>query len=319
MTERGFRRFAVANLLYNLGVIAWGAYVRATGSGAGCGAHWPLCNGVVVPRDPTVTTLIEYSHRLTSGLALIGVVLLVFFARRIYAKGEPTRFGAHLSLGLMLVEALLGAGLVLLGLVEDNDSVARAVAMVLHLVNTLLLVGALTLTIFWASGGGKLRLRDQGALGAMSLLGIAAMLLLGASGAIAALGDTLFPATTLREGFAQDISSTAHFLLRLRVLHPILAMGTGAWLLVVAGVAAALRPVRGVRVAGLVLIGLFVIQLAAGLVNLVLLAPIWLQLVHLLLADLVWIALVWLSASTLSAPIPRHVATEEEEAPALSA
>ncbi|AKU92526.1 COX15/CtaA family protein [Vulgatibacter incomptus] len=314
MKEIGFRRLAWANLAYNLGVIAWGAYVRATGSGAGCGEHWPLCNGVPIPRAPAMATLIEFTHRLTSGVALLLVILIALAARRIHPRGHPARLGAALSLGTMILEALLGAGLVLLGLVEDNDSVARAIAMSLHLLNTLLLLGALTLTAWWASGGPRFRLRGQGVLGWTVLAGLAAMMVLGASGAVTALGDTLYPAGSLREGMIQDFSPTAHFLVRLRVLHPLLALGTGGLLLFVSVTAAIARPARSVRLAAISLCVLFVAQLGAGLLNLVLLAPVWMQLVHLLLADLVWIALVLLSASALSAR-PRE---SEESSPALA-
>ena len=58
---RPFTRFAWAVLAANLAVVAWGAFVRATGSGAGCGQHWPPCNGAVVPRSPTAETAIEFS------------------------------------------------------------------------------------------------------------------------------------------------------------------------------------------------------------------------------------------------------------------
>src|SRR5215467_12703113 len=69
--------FAWGVLAYNVAVIAWGAFVRASGSGAGCGRHWPLCNGEVVPRPTSVATVIEATHRATSGLALVGVVGLL--------------------------------------------------------------------------------------------------------------------------------------------------------------------------------------------------------------------------------------------------
>ena len=104
-------------LVYNLAVIAWGAYVRATGSGAGCGAHWPLCNGEIMIRPESVKQAIEFSHRVSSGLALVAVVAMVVWAWKITKPGEPVRLGAGLSLGFMLSEAALGAGLVLFGLV----------------------------------------------------------------------------------------------------------------------------------------------------------------------------------------------------------
>ena len=313
MTLRTFQRLAWGNLVYNLAVIAWGAFVRATGSGAGCGEHWPLCNGTVIQRAPRIETMIELTHRVTSGLALVFVVALVFFAHRALPKGHAARGGAWASLGLMIVEALLGAGLVLLGLTDKNDTIARAVAMALHLVNTLLLLGAITLTAYWASGGAPPRRHGQGVVGGMVVLGLLAMLVLGASGAVTALGDTLFPAGSLREGIAQDFSPTAHILLRLRILHPLIALGTGAWLLVTSVTAAALRRNRVVRRAALALVGLFVIQLVAGVANLVLLAPVWLQLVHLLLADLVWISLVILGGAVAGDPEP-HAAPALEAA-----
>ena len=150
-------QFAWGVLAYNLAVILWGAYVRASGSGAGCGAHWPLCNGEVIPRAPSVATLIEYSHRLTSGLALLGVVALLVWTWRACAAGHPARRGAVLSLLFIITEAAVGAGLVLFELVADNATMARAMFMAAHLVNTFLLVAALTLTAWWLSGGGPLR------------------------------------------------------------------------------------------------------------------------------------------------------------------
>ena len=198
------------------------------------------------------------------------------------------------------MEALLGAGLVLFELVAQNPSLYRAASMSAHLVNTFLLLGMLTLTAWWASGGRDVRLRGQGAAGWLVLGGAAGLLLVGASGAIAALGDTLFPARSLAEGLRQDAEPTAHLLLRLRVWHPIFAVAVGAYL-VVAGVALAeLRPGRTVRRLAAALAALFVVQLGAGLLNLLLLAPVWMQLVHLLLADGVWIALVLSGAAALA-------------------
>ena len=121
-----FARYSWITLAYNIAVILWGAYVRATGSGAGCGEHWPLCNGVVIPRDPSVATLIEYSHRITSGFALIAVVVLLVWVWRACAPGHPARRGAVWTVVFMLTEAAVGAGLVLFQLVADNASMARA-------------------------------------------------------------------------------------------------------------------------------------------------------------------------------------------------
>ena len=298
-----FAWFAWGVLGFTLLVVLWGAFVRATGSGAGCGSHWPLCNGEVLPRAPQTATLIELTHRATSGVALLLVVGMLIWAIRAYPRGHVVRLGAKLSLVLMIIEALLGAGLVLFELVADNPSMVRAFSMMAHLVNTFLLLGALTLTAWWASGGRRVRLRGQGANGWLLGVGIGAFLLLGASGAIAALGDTLFPARSLAEGIRQDFSPTAHLLLRLRILHPVIAIGVGLYLVAAAGIIARRRPTRATRRLARAVTVLFLVQLAAGFLNLFLLAPVWMQLVHLLLADLVWIALVLLAASAFAEPV----------------
>lgn len=286
-------------LAYNLAVIAWGAYVRATGSGAGCGAHWPLCDGRLVPRSLGVGTLIEYSHRITSGLALLSVVLLFVWVRRACPAGHPARRGAAMTVVFMLMEAAVGAGLVLFELVADNASIARALFMAVHLTNTFILVAWMTLTAWWLSGGDPVEpgaspghaLTVGGLLGAVTLVGV--------SGAIAALGDTLFPSQTLAEALAADLSPTSHLLIRLRVFHPALAITTAVLLIVAAPILArrvdtpmAQRLARGVAT-------LAVLQVVAGVVNVALLAPVWMQLLHLLLADLLWITLVLLGAVVL--------------------
>lgn len=295
-----FAKYAWAVLLYNLLVILWGAYVRASGSGAGCGSHWPLCNGEVVPRSPQAETMIEFTHRASSGLALLLVVGLAVWAFRLYARENPVRLGAGLSLFFMITEALVGAGLVLFKLVADDTSTARAWVIALHLVNTFLLLAALTLTAWWASAGRPVKLKgDDGATLALAVAFLA-MLALGASGTVTALGDTLFPATSLAEGLQQKFSPTAHFLVRLRLYHPLIAIAVGAYTVIVIGIVNARRAELTTRRIGRTFTVLYLGQLGAGALNVVLLAPIWLQLGHLLLADLLWIVLVLFAASAFA-------------------
>src|SRR5687768_8281766 len=270
-----FAAYAWAVLAANLVVVVWGAFVRASGSGAGCGSHWPLCNGVVVPRPEEIATVIELTHRVTSGLALLAVVALLYWAFRLYPKGHRVRKAAVATMAFMLLEALLGAGLVLFELVADNASMVRAFSMIAHLVNTFLLVGSLTVTAWWASGGRAFSLSGTGATAPLLLLGLLGLLLVGATGAIAALGDTLFPSTSLAEGFRADLDPTAHLLLRLRVLHPLFAILVGGGWLVLTRVAARFHPSAETgRFGGLLALMVFV-QLVVGGANLALLAPIW--------------------------------------------
>jgi cytochrome c oxidase assembly protein subunit 15 len=291
-----FARFAWSVLAYDVAVIAWGAIVRATGSGAGCGRHWPMCNGEIVPRSPAAQTVVEFTHRTTSGVALVLAVALVAWARRSFPAGHPARKAAAAGLGFMLAEALLGAGLVLFGWVASDASAGRGWAVTLHLANTFLLLAAVSLTAAWSARPDGERAGARGALPVVLGGGFVAVVLAGLTGAIAALGDTLFPATSLAEGLRQDVAASAHVLLRLRVLHPFAAVAAAAALVAAAQLAARARPEPLVRRAALAVAVLLAAQLAVGAANLALLAPVFLQIVHLVLADLLWIALVLLAA-----------------------
>ena len=300
MRVKWFPVYAWTVLVYNVGVILWGAYVRATGSGAGCGSHWPLCDGVVVPRSPRIETLVEFSHRVSSGIALLLVVGLVVWAFRAYAKGHRVRSGAALSGFFIITEALVGAGLVLFNLVADNASVARAVSSSIHLVNTFLLLASLTLTAWWAQGGAPLRIERHDVRVWVLGLGFVAMLVLGMSGAVTALGDTLFPPESLEEGLRQDVDPSASFMIRLRAIHPLIAVATSLYLLLIVGLPDIIghhpHSRRFSRAVAIVLVA----QLVAGVVNVLLLAPLWMQILHLFIADLCWILLVLLAASALA-------------------
>ena len=295
---RSLAKLAWATLVFNIGVIVFGAYVRATGSGAGCGANWPSCNGELVPSGLEGARAIEFTHRVTSGIALILVALLVWRVWRAYPPGHPARRGAGYSGAFIIGEALIGAMIVLYEWVADDASVARTAAVPLHLVNTLLLLGALTLTAWWLSGGGRVQLRRDREFSHWWLIGGAGMVLIAATGAITALADTLFPSESLVAGLREDFSGAEHFLSNLRVAHPIVAIAVGAYLFWLARRFGSTS--TGKRPAALAITILVGGQLVAGTLNIALLTPVWMQLVHLLLADLVWVALVLFGAQTLS-------------------
>ncbi|MCI0661039.1 MAG: COX15/CtaA family protein [Acidobacteria bacterium] len=297
-----FAKFAWSVLAYNLAVILWGAYVRASGSGAGCGSHWPLCNGEIIPRSSGIETIIEYSHRLTSGLALILVVILFVWALVTFNAKHSTRIGGFLSLAFIITEALIGAGLVLFEYVAENKSMARALWMSAHLINTFLLVAALSLTAWSATLGERLRIREHGAINWLFVIALTATLILGVSGAVTALGGTLFPVNSLAEGLKQDLSPTAHILIRLRFFHPIIAIFVSLLLIVLPRLTRAWQRNALTGKIAKSLIALILLQLVAGILNLILHAPIWLQLVHLLLSDLIWISLVLFILTTLAQP-----------------
>jgi heme A synthase len=296
-----FSRYAWGVLALCIGVVLWGAYVRATGSGAGCGGHWPLCNGEVVPRSPSTATLIEFTHRASSGLVFIAVLILLIWAFRAFPRRSPVRIAASLSMLFMVTEALVGAGLVLFGLVGENDSMARAWTMAFHLVNTFLLLAGLALTAWWSSED-RTPVRTSVTAGVLPLaVLLVGLLILGVSGAVAALGDTLFPAAALSESIRNDFSGQSHLLLQLRVYHPLVAFLVAV--LLMANVHLAFRrPVgEGTRRLALLALAFFLVQFGLGITNLLLLAPVWLQILHLAAADLLWISTVLFASSMIRA------------------
>lgn len=290
-------KYAWFVLIFNILVILWGAYVRATGSGAGCGSHWPLCNGEVIPRAPQIETMIEFAHRATSGIAFILVLILLVLVFRAYPKGHYMRLGASLSMLFMVTEALVGAGLVLFEWVADDASTGRAFSIVVHLINTFLLLASITLTAWWLSGGKPIRIRWNSKDIWLAIIAMLGTMVIGASGALTALGDTLFPVNSLAEGIQQDFSTSVHFLVRLRILHPTIAVLVGFFLIIFVGLMLAGNDNEWKRRFGRTLTVLVLIQFAAGLINVYLLAPVWMQIVHLLLADIIWITLILFCAN----------------------
>ncbi len=295
-----FAVYAWCVLGWNMLVIAWGAYVRASGSGAGCGNHWPLCNGVVLPQSPKFATIIEFSHRLTAGLSTITVIGLVAGCFLLLPRCHPARRASVFAVVFTFLEALIGAALVLAQKVAQDQSFARVVYLSVHLVNTFLLVAAIALTAWWASGMPPLDWKRAGNWRWATLAGLLATLLLGVSGAVTALGDTLYPSKSLAEGWHNDFSPTANMLIRFRIYHPLIAILTGAGLGTLALFAILRRSGVVVRPLALTLLGLVATQWALGALDVLLLAPFWLQLTHLLLADLLWVAAVLLSAALVS-------------------
>jgi heme a synthase len=291
------RTFAWGTLAYNVAVILWGAYVRFTGSGAGCGNRWPSCDGVI--SHPQIQTVIEFTHRMSSGAALVSVVCLWVWTRLAMPRNHPSRWAGTLALLLIVNEALLGAFLVLFEHVAQDKSIARVVSLSLHSVNTMLLVAAIAITAFWIGKPSSSGLHWPATGGALIPALALIMLLAGTTGTVAALGDTLFPAASLGSSLAQDFSSKSHYLLRLRILHPakiVMATALMAWLL-----ARIWRsPNKSLHNLAVVVGLIFLFQLALGVFNVVLLAPMWLQIAHLLTADVLWVTLVLLVTKWLS-------------------
>jgi len=278
------RTLALAAFIGNVVVILQGALVRATGSGAGCGSHWPTCNGTFVPLDPTLETGIEFSHRLLSLVVLVLGAWLLVRAHRVRAENPGLAALAKASFGFLVIEALIGGATVLLGLTGDNTTVARGVWVASHLVNSLLLIGALAATLVYAQPrppAWPLRISRQGAVSTLWIVGLIGMLILSFTGGIAAMGNTIFPAESLAEGIRMDFDQNSHPLIRLRMLHPLIAVSVGVYLFVSLAFAWHLKPVPEAKRVAQALLGVYVLQMVIGVANLAFLAPIALQLLHL--------------------------------------
>jgi len=296
----GVARFAWATLCFNVAVVLWGAFVRATGSGAGCGNQWPRC-GSVLETTANAQTIIEFIHRITSGVALLTVAILLLWCWRTTSKGNWARYSAILATAFLANEALLGAALVLFGHVARDQSAARILLLGLHFGNTLLLLAALALTAAWLqSGSESFTLIKTPTEVSVVVGGLLAVLAIGMAGTVAALGDTLFPATSLGASVLWDFSSNSPGLLHFRLVHPVLAVMAGAYLIWLLLKKSSRRMCQS-HTSAAILILLF-IQIGIGVLNVLLLAPVGLQILHLLVADTIWIFLVLASAGLVLEP-----------------
>ena len=212
-------RLSFYGLVISIASIIAGAIVRATGSGDGCGASWPTCNGEIIPELKTSSELIEFSHRSISGILLI-ITLIIFL--KSFNNSVPVlqkRVIRALTF-FVLLEALIGAVIVIYEWVGLNSSTPRIIAVPLHLINTFGLLGAYTL-LFHLTKNSKTSLNnffDKG-----FKIGLILFLFSGATGSIAALADVIFPSESFIIGLAEDFDSNSEILTRLRVLHPIVA------------------------------------------------------------------------------------------------
>ncbi len=242
-----------------------------------------------------------------SGVALIAVASQFAWARTAFPRGHAARLWAAWSLVFILTEALLGASLVLLGHVAADNSVGRVYSLSAHLMNTFALLASLAL-MAWSSSMGSPRTRTLTFTGWAPLLAIVAVAV---SGAITALGDTLFPAHTLAEGLRDDFASTANFLIRLRVIHPLLAVAAACLLALWAGREFAARRTHHLRWLAGTLLALVASQIMVGAGNILLKAPLAMQLFHLLLADAVWVTAVLLTAERNTATPDTRLTPDE--------
>lgn len=301
-----FAKYAWFVLGYNLLVVLWGVFLRASKSGDGCGMHWLTCHGEVLPTAPEFKTVIEFTHRMMSAVDGLFMLVLLGWAISIWRKSRDEQSKTVLkttaaSFFFVLTEGAVGAGLVLTGNTAETLTAARPFWMAAHLINTFILLAFLTLTARRASGSAAVRLRTHPKYQTAIATAVIAILIVGVSGSIAALSNMIFPSGTLSESVAKDFSETSHLLLRLRLLHPTSAILASVFVIFVAGWLAKER--FGDRIVSRwsnVLTGLILLQIAFGAATLLMLGPIVMQLGHLIIADAIWISFVMFAAAFLA-------------------
>ena len=284
-------KLSLYGLVVSIFSIIAGAIVRATGSGDGCGSSWPTCNGEIIPQLKTSSELIEFSHRAISGILLI--ITLIIFVKSF--KNEVPILQKRVIWFLtffVLLEALIGAVIVIYEWVGLNSSAPRIIAVPLHLVNTFGLLGTYTLLLHLTKNSktSLVNFFDRGFKIALILF-----LLTGATGSIAALADSIFPSDSFITGLAEDFDLKSQVLTRLRILHPIFASALSFYLYTEANRLQSEYKVITKNIKLLILLGVFL-----GVLNVVSNIILPLSILHLLIADLLWIVYIYISAEKIT-------------------
>ncbi len=280
MSLKRYRSYLVFLWIYSILVIVWGAWVRISKSGDGCGTSWPLCNNTIIPDTENTHTLIELTHRLSTGIYGILAILLVIWTFKLYSKQHNIRKISLFILSLTILEALIGAKLVLFGLVGGNTGVDRIIVMSLHQVTSVLLTGSVAKAYYLTFTN---KINPSYLIATLKIM----FLLIVATGGIAALSNTVFPSNSIIEGLMSDLDPNSHILLKLRIIHPILAMTlTFAMLFIIIKLYKD-DPKYAIKLSIFISIGVVI-----GLITLITLSPTYMKLIHLTIAHIIWAVIV---------------------------
>ncbi len=280
------KSYAKSGLFLSIASILAGAFVRATGSGDGCGATWPTCKGRIIPALSDTSELIEFSHRSVSGVLLI-VTVIIFIKSRKFQKDSLVRTVTNYLTFFVIFEALIGAVIVIFEWVGLNSSLPRIIAVPIHLVNTFGLLGCYAILY-------KILDKNIEEINSMfnkNFIFISSLFLLsGATGSIAALADVLFPSASFIEGFLADFDRTSEVLTRLRILHPIVSSTLS---LVLYFYSIRINKKYNIRVKPLQT--LIFVAVLLGFLNVLSNIILPLSILHLAIADFLWISYIYVS------------------------
>jgi len=278
--------YAKLGLFLSIVSILAGAFVRATGSGDGCGATWPTCKGRIIPALTDTSELIEFSHRSVSGFLLI-VTLIIFSKTRKLHKASLVKSVTNYLTFFVIFEAIIGAVIVLFEWVGLNSSLPRIIAVPIHLVNTFGLLGSYAILYKILEDD----IQEIKSIFNKNFILISFLFLLsGATGSITALADVLFPSTSFIEGFLADFDKTSEVLTRLRILHPIISTILSIVLYLYS---TRINKKYGVNVK--LLKTFVIIAVSLGVLNVLSNIVLPLSILHLAIADFLWISYIYVS------------------------
>lgn len=295
-------------VIYTLVVILWGAWVRISRSGAGCGDHWPLCQGDLIPGLSVPATLIEFTHRISTGLYGILILFLVILAIRKQGRKHSVTLWSYLCLFFTLTEAAIGAKLVLAKWVAEDTSMYRAGFMAFHQINSMLLSGCVFL-VWWKGSPSPISFFKWliSSKGFANLCLIVLILVLSMSGAVAALASTLFPSDSLALALERDFSDSAHPILKYRIAHPLLALILGGIFWAMLWPRQNSTKSKNVQLQRTRFFYLFTVTLTFGVLTLLALSPTWMRLTHLALAHCTWFAALAAASAQYSSQSPKSI------------
>ncbi len=263
--------------------------------------NWPLCHDEWIPESDSSKTWIEWLHRASSSVFGLYILFLAFLSFKYFPKNHKIRFWSSTALIFTISEALIGAFLVLKGLTGQNTSGLRLFILNAHLLNSLFLTASIVLCLRYAVGSVSIPFKKITSLAGFYLL-------IAFTGSTASLSNTLFPSSSLKEGWLMDFDEHSPWIVQFRLWHPAAAvLIAGAVLLYLLWnfekkdffplksffkkQKSILYSVQDLVYSNsrLLLTGLLFLGILTGAITLLTLSPLVMRMIHLLTAYLIWV------------------------------
>jgi heme A synthase len=282
--SRLYAYLALTTALLTLGLIVFGAVVRVTDSGLGCGNEWPTCHGSLIPPLDNITAVIEWLHRAFAVfIGLFGIVTLIQAVRAFRRRNRLVLMATLTAALLFAAQSMLGALVVILDLPPT--------AVTLHLGTAMLLLGALLVGGLASIYQPQARYaRDQ--FTTLAFLAAALTLIIILTGALvrgagASLSCTDWP---LCNGAVVPLGQGQGALIHWT--HRVAVLGLGITLAMLVWQAWKVRPAGSVRILAAAGFGAYLMQVGVGALYVFSMAADWTGAAHVGFAAITWSLLV---------------------------